>query len=171
MTDKELKQKEVMFNTLIYWLNEYHFELGKKEKNGVDNKIQFRVNCSTRDPQKWPFNVAFVKEFSQSFFINSMIGLQEKDYHIFKGIVKKERMKVIMDIKKLVYPFGVSCSIELPRILLYRILTTESVRNNKQYFIDEVYKIVHCVELASIRFEELFYDIYPEGKKINNDLG
>jgi hypothetical protein len=93
-----------------------------------------------------------------------MIGFTEEDHKAFKSMILKERNQILMDIKKIVYSLNVNIVIKLPLIIIFKILTIDSINTNKQFFMDQVYNIIHCEEMIQMRFEELFYSIYPKGK-------
>ena len=55
-------------------------------------------------------------------------------------------------------------------ILLLKELTFESVKNNEQFFIDQVRNFRNAIELVKINFDEKHFALFPQGKKTSDDF-
>ena len=161
----ELSIKEESFNQIIKWLKDHNFNFGEKViDKKLESQTQFSIEVASRDKIPFRFNIKFINEYKDSFVITAMIGITEEDHKAFNRLKEKEKKQILMDIRKILYSLNLNCAIKLPFIMIFKILTIDSINNNKQFLMDQVYNVLHGEELIQIRFDELFYTIYPEGK-------
>ena len=77
-----------------------------------------------------------------------------------------------MNIRKLIYPLFVNLEMRWPNMILLLIeLTFESVKNNEQFFIDQVRNFRNAIEIVKINFYEKHFVLFPQGKKLQMILG
>ena len=164
--NNEINVKEVAFNNIIQWLSDIGFIIEKKESNkNPESKIQFELLISTRIGYRYLFRITFTNLLKDVFVISTNISLTEEDAKSIQSMKKRDREQIFMDLRKLIFPLHVNIETPFPRIFLYKEITLDSVSNNKQFLIDEVYNFRNAMELVKIRFDELYYSFYPEGSR------
>ena len=164
--NNELDLKEVTFNNIIQWLSDIGFIIEKKEINKkLESKIQFELLVSTGRGYRYPFRITFPNLLKDLFVISTNISLTEEDAKSIQSMKKRDREQIFMDLRKLIFPLHVNIETPFPRIFLYKEITFDSISNNKQFLIDEIYNFRNAMELVKIRFDELYYSFYPEGSR------
>ena len=164
--NNEIDVKEVAFNNIIQWLSDIGFIIEKKESNkNPESKIQFELLISTRIGYRYLFRITFTNLLKDVFIISTNISLTEEDAKSIQSMKKRDREQIFMDLRKLIFPLHVNIETPFPKIFLYKEITLDSVSNNKQFLIDEVYNFRNAMELVKIRFDELYYSFYPEGSR------
>lgn len=162
----EINIKEVAFNNIIQCLSDIGFIIEKKERNkNPDSKIQFELLVSTGRGYRYPFRITFTNLLKDIFVISTNISLTEEDAKSIQSMKKRDREQIFMDLRKLIFPLHVNIETPFPRIFLYKEITLDSISNNKQFLIDEIYNFRNAMELVKIRFDELYYSFYPEGSR------
>ena len=162
----EIYIKEVAFNNIIQWLSDIGFIIEKKESNkNPESKIQFELLVSTGRGYRYPFRITFPNLLKDLFVISTNISLTEEDAKSIQSMKKRDREQIFMDLRKLIFPLHVNIETPFPRIFLYKEITLDSISNNKQFLIDEIYNFRNAMELVKIRFDELYYSFYPEGSR------
>jgi hypothetical protein len=73
-----------------------------------------------------------------------------------------------MNLRKVVYPLNVDFEIDLPRFMLTKEITMDSV-SNEQFFMDQIHNFLHVIELIRITFDEFFFSMFPKGKSKDTD--
>ena len=164
--NNEIDVKEVTFNNIIQWLSDIGFIIEKKEiTKNLESKKQFELIVSTGIWYRYPFRITFTNLLKDVFIISTNISLTEEDAKSIQSMKKRDREQIFMDLRKLIFPLHVNIETPFPRIFLYKEITLDSVSNNKQFLIDEVYNFRNAMELVKIRFDELYYSFYPEGSR------
>ena len=164
--NNEIDVKEVAFNSIIQWLSDIGFIIENKEINkNPESKIQFELLISTRIGYRYLFRITFTNLLKDIFVISTNISLTEEDAKSIQSMKKRDREQIFMDLRKLIFPLHVNIETPFPRIFLYKEITLDSISNNKQFLIDEIYNFRNAMELVKIRFDELYYSFYPEGSR------
>ena len=157
--------KEIAFDKVNRWLNDYGFRVNVTTRNRDKNApTQFESKVYPPREQQRFFFVTFGSKFDDSFSIQSNIILTEEDIKSINCLRKKEQQQVYIDIHRFVYFLNVNCDTRFPEIVVHKLLFIDSLKD-KQLFFDSIFALLHAMVVVESRFEELYYSLFPEGKK------
>jgi hypothetical protein len=157
--------KEIAFDKVNQWLDDYGFTVNVTMRNkdrGARTQFESKV-YPPREQQKF-FFVTFGNKFDDSFSIQSNIILTDEDIKSINRLRKKEQQQVYIDIHRFVYFLNINCDTQFPQIVVHKLIFIDSL-NDKQFFFDSVFALLHAMVVVESRFEELYYSLFPEGKK------
>jgi hypothetical protein len=158
--------KEIAFDKVNQWLNDYGFTVNVTTRNkDKDAPTQFESRVYPPREQERFFFVTFGNKFDDGFSIQSNIILTEQDIKSINRLRKKEQQQVYIDIHRFVYFLNVNCDTQFPQIVVHKLIFIDSLKN-KQYFFDSVFALLHAMVVVESRFEELYYSLFPEGKRM-----
>ncbi len=148
------ESKTEAFNKVIKWLRDEGFPKVDVEGNNEEcsSKLYARVFPLIDEPLF--FYVDFRRKSSDSFIIGTNIDFSEEDKRSITALRAQAQNQVYMDIRKLVYPIGISLDTRFPRISLHKLMFLDSLKD-KQYFFDSVNNLLNAIQLVMIRFDEL----------------
>ena len=144
MSQYEVKQQA--FNTFKQWAKQIGFIIENETiEKDMNSKIQFDLSIYLKRGYKYPFHIIFYNIPKDLFTIRAKIALTTLDEDSLNTMPKgtKEQVELI------------------------KWLTIDSACNNKQFFIDQLFNFRNAMELVRIRFDELYYYLWPHGKSEN----
>ena len=151
--------KEIAFDKVNRWLNDYGFAVKVTTRNkDKDAQTQFESKVYPPREQQRFFFVTFGNKFEN-------IILTDQDIRSINRLRKKEQQQVYIDIHRFVYFLNVNCDTQFPQIVVHKLIFIDSLRN-KQFFFDSVFALLHAMVVVESRFEELYYTLFPEGKRM-----
>jgi hypothetical protein len=157
--------KEIAFDKVNQWLDDYGFTVNVTMRNkdrGARTQFESKV-YPPREQQKF-FFVTFGNKFDDSFSIQSNIILTDEDIKSINRLRKREQQQVYIDIHRFVYFLNINCDTQFPQIVVHKLIFIDSL-NDKQFFFDSVFALLHAMVVVESRFEELYYSLFPEGKR------
>lgn len=162
----ELNSKEVAFNKIVQWLKENHFQIQEITRKPDPNaETQFAARITFPSKYEIIITITFGKKFRDNFSMGMTIVL-DKDIAnsilALKDEVKKQQF--YMDIKRMAFSLGFHCDTNFPNIEIHRNIFIDSL-NNKQFFFDCIFGLVHILELVHMRLDEFYYSIFPSRNK------
>lgn len=162
----ELDSKEVAFNKILQWLEEYGFRIDRTARNDSINTLtQFEAKIYPPREDRRFFLVIFSNKFKDSFTIQTAITLSEEDQMtIGKGLRKREQDQVYIDIFRLVFAQHLNCDARFPTVDIQKLIFIDSLRD-KQFLFDSVFDLMHSMLLVESRFSELINQFYPKGEE------
>jgi hypothetical protein len=157
--------KEIAFDKVNRWLNDYGFTVNVTIRNKYKSApTQFESKVYPPREQQRFFFVTFGSKFDDSFSIQSNIILTEENIKSINCLRKKEQQQVYIDIHRFVYFLNVNCDTRFPEIVVHKLIFIDSLKD-KQLFFDSIFALLHAMVVVESRFEELYYSLFPDGKK------
>jgi|SRR5829696_392658 len=163
--DDELNAKEVAFNKVTQWLNDYNFPpknmVRQKDSN---SQIQFQAEVYPLEAWNIFFTVRFVNVYKDSFFLNASVYYVKEHEESLKGLKKKDQDRFFIDIQRLVSGLHINCNIRFPEVDLYKIIFIDSLED-KQFFFDSIFDMINAMLLVQGKFDELYHTFFPTNDK------
>lgn len=165
MSQYEVKQQA--FNTFKQWAKQIGFIIENETiEKDMNSKIQFDLSIYLKRGYKYPFHIIFYNIPKDLFTIRAKIALTTLDEDSLNTMPKGTKEQVYMDIRKYIFPLQINIY-TASGIELIKWLTIDSACNNKQFFMDQLFNFRNAMELVRIRFDELYYYLWPHGKSEN----
>lgn len=165
----ELQIKE-QFNKWAGWLKDAVFHVDNDYlKIDPSRGVKFQITTYMKRGYKYPFNISYSPQYNDLIMFSSKVGIEESDYQSLMALRKGERTQILMDMRKYVFPLGVSLEVKLPTFFLYKLIGLDSIRDDKNYFVGQIYNFRNAMELAKIRIDETFFRENPDGIKHDDD--
>jgi hypothetical protein len=160
--DTSSDHKEI-FQKILGWLGEKRFTIEESNTSNNDSDIEHRaraylINKKDLQDKGRGLNITFRRSLSDSFLIHQSIGFTKLDKQAFLKLPKRQQGQYFMDMKKLFYPLHLNCEMKFPIMSIHKLIFVDSL--NKQYFFDSVFDLLHALELANIRYDELRYSLF-----------
>jgi hypothetical protein len=161
--DNELNEKEIAFNKVTQWLREYGFRIDKEARNKTSNsQIQYEAKVYPPNQDRLFFKITFSPRWIDSFVIGSIIALPEEvSKSIEKGMKRREREQIYIDIDRLIFSLNLNCDFKSPRIYLHRLVFIDALKD-KQFFFDSVFNLIHAMMLVEGKIDELINRFFPK---------
>ena len=166
-SNEEIKQA---FDKFAGWLKDCLFHVDDNYlKENPSPGVSFEISTFMTRGYKYPFNISYVPQYEGMVMFNSGVALEEGDHASLMMMRKGERTQILMDLRKYVFPLRVNLEVSLPRFFLYKLVTIDALKDNKNYFVEQVFNFRNAAELLKIRIDEAFFEENPDGFKQGDD--
>lgn len=160
------KAQEVTFNRVIKWLQELNFTIENEKRLSSTSEITFYCEVKPFEKREDFFKVMFPKQLEDCFLLESTIILEADYMKFIESTRNKEQRQLFIDIRKAVYPLGISIDTKRKKegqlIILHKVIYFDTL-NSKQHFSDYIFNIVNAMLLVSMVIDEFRNSVNPKG--------
>lgn len=159
-----------IFTKLETWLVSHKYVILNKSLN-PNPRIIYNLAIHLPHDIMFYLNISLFENTNNYFLLTRDLRFEDSIIKSISSLPQGEREQLFMNIRKLIYPLFVNLEMRWPNmILLLKELTFESVKNNEQFFIDQVRNFRNAIELVKINFDEKHFALFPQGKKSSDDF-
>ena len=166
-----VKDIDDIINKIEEYFKFHNITVIQKTIDNPNSDRMFNLFIQRSNIERYQFNISYFKSMKTFLIFNVTMALKDEDKRALDSIKAANKAlaeQFYMSLRKVVYPLNVDFEIDLPRFMLTKEITMDSV-SNEQFFMDQIHNFLHAIELIRITFDEFFFSMFPKAKSKDTD--